>query len=105
MTVGDVHRAQRAQVDDLGLDAVLRELVGGAQRIGHADAEGDDGHVAAGAGNAGLADRHQPIVDLRHIEGAAVKDLVLEEDHRVGIADRRFEQALGVGRGIGLRRP
>ena len=38
---------------------------------------------------------------LRHLEALAVEDLVLEEDDRVGIADRGLEQALGVGRRIG----
>ena len=36
-----------------------------------------------------------------HREALAVDHLVLEEDHRIGIADRRFEQALGVGGGVG----
>ena len=51
----------------------------------------------AGAGDARLADRHEPIVELRHVEMLAVEDFVFEENHRIGIADRRFEQALGVG--------
>ena len=34
-------------------------------------------------------------------EGLAVENFVLKEDHRVGIADRRLQQALGVGRGVG----
>ncbi len=32
-----------------------------------------------------------------HVEGLAVEDLVLEEDHRVRVADGGAEQALGVG--------
>jgi len=34
---------------------------------------------------------------FRHVERLAVEDFVLEEDHRIGIADRGLEQALGVG--------
>ena len=30
-------------------------------------------------------------------EGVAVEDFVFQEDHRIGIADRGLEQALGVG--------
>jgi hypothetical protein len=48
-----------------------------------------------------LADRHDEVVELRHVAGVAVEDLVLEEDHRVRIADRGLEQALGVGGRIG----
>ena len=98
---GAVHRTDRAQVDHLRLDALLGERLGRLQGVGHADGEGDDGDVLAGAVNARLADRQDEVVDLRHREGLAVENLVLEEDHRVGIADRRLEQALRVGGGVG----
>ena len=39
-----------------GLDAFLGQSLGGAERIGHADAEGDDGDILANAGDARLAD-------------------------------------------------
>ena len=74
----------------------------GLHRIGHADAEGDDGDVLARLVDARLADRQHEIVELRHVEGLAVEDLVLEEDDRVRIADRGLEQALGVGGRVGL---
>ena len=60
-----------------------------------------DGDVGAGAADLGLADRHQPVLDVGHVELVAVEHLVLEEDHRVGVADRRLEQALGVGGVVG----
>ena len=50
--------------------------------------------------DARLADGQHEIVDLGHREGAAIDDLVFQEDHRIGIADRGLEQALGVGGGI-----
>jgi hypothetical protein len=53
----------------------------------------------SGSGAAGAADRQHVVVELRHRRGDAVEDLVLEEDHRIGIADRRLEQTLGIGRG------
>src|SRR5262249_58707065 len=40
------------------------------------------------------------VVELRHRKAVAVEDLVLQEDDRVGIADCRLEQALGVGGGV-----
>ena len=61
--------------------------------------------MLAGARDPRLADRHDPVLDLRHFEALAVENLVLEEDHRIGIADRRLEQALGIGRRIGQRPP
>ncbi len=97
----DVHRAERAQVDHLGLDALLLKLLRGLEGIGHADAIGDDGDVLALAVDARLADRHGEVVELRHRERLSVKNLVFEEDHRVRIADGALEQALGVGRHVG----
>ena len=47
-TIGlGVHRAERAQVDHLGLDALLGEFFGGLERVGHAHRPGDDGDVLA----------------------------------------------------------
>ena len=100
-TVVDVHRAERAQVDHLGIDALLGEFLGRLERVGHADRPGDDRDVLAGPGDARLADRQHEVVELRAPARLAVEDLVLEEDHRVGIADRGLEQPLGVGRGVG----
>ena len=45
ITVVGVHRPERAQVDDLGRNPLLGELLGGLQRVGHADAEADDRQV------------------------------------------------------------
>ncbi len=58
--------------------------------------------MAAGAGHAGLADGQNPVIHLRHIEGLAVEDLVLEEDDRVFVADRGLQEALRIRCGIGL---
>ncbi len=46
----------------------------------------------------GAADRHDEVLIGRTIEGVAVEDLVLQHDHRIGIANRRPQQPLGVGR-------
>ena len=43
----EIERPERAQVDDLGLDAVAGKLLGGLERVGHALAGGHDRHVAA----------------------------------------------------------
>ncbi len=80
----------------------LGQLVGGFEGIGHADAPGDDGHVIAFAPDTGLAEGNGEIIHLGHVEGLAVEDLVFKEDDRVRVADRGFQQALGVGCRIGL---
>ncbi len=92
-----VHRADGAEIDDLGLDAFLGEFFGGLQRVGHAHRPGDDGDVLALAHHARLADRHDIVVELRHFAGVAVEHLVLEEDDGIGIADRGLQEALVVG--------
>ena len=57
----------------------------------------DDGRVAAGALDVGRSERHQR-VGLRHLARDAVESAVLEDQHRIGVADRGLEQAAGVGR-------
>jgi hypothetical protein len=61
------------------------------ERVSHAARIGDDGHVAAGAGDARFADGDDEIVELRNLEALAIEQLVLEEDHRRRIADRSLE--------------
>ncbi len=97
----DVERADRAQVDHLGRDAVLGERVGRLERPLDHQAEGDDGDVGALAQHLRPADRQHEVLELRHLEGLAVEDLVFEEHDRIGIADRGLEQALGIGRRVG----
>jgi hypothetical protein len=72
----EVHRPDGAQIDDLGVDAELGEFRLRLDQIGHADAEGDQCHVLAWLVDARLADRQHEIVELRHVEGLAVEDLV-----------------------------
>ena len=47
-----------------------------------------------------LADGEDEVVELRHLEALAVEDLVLEEHDGSRIADRRLQEALGVGCGV-----
>ena len=49
-----IERRERPQIDDLGLDPFLRQRLGGVERDVHHRAEGDDGHVAAGAATIAL---------------------------------------------------
>ena len=92
----DIERPDCAQVDHFGLDAVLGQLVGRLERLGDHDRECHDGDVGALALDLGLADRQHEIIVVRQLETVAVEQLVLQEDDRVGIADRRLQQALGV---------
>lgn len=65
-----------AQVDNLGLDAVLLlELGGGSQGLADAAGEGDDGQVLAGTLNLGLANGQDEVAllgGLAHGEGLTV---------------------------------
>ena len=54
----EVDRRQRAQVDDLERDSLLRADSGGFQRGGHHGAVGGDGDVGALADDAGTVQRH-----------------------------------------------
>lgn len=96
----DVEGLDGAQVNDLGLDAVvLLEVLGGNQGLADAAGEGDNGQVGAGALNLGLAKGNDKVVllgGLGHGEGLAVEELVLEDDDGVGVANGSLHQALGV---------
>lgn len=96
----EVEGLDGAQVEDLGLDAVvLLEVLGGDEGLAHAARHGDDGQVLAGALDLGLAEGDDEVAllgGLAHGEGLAVHELVLEDDGGVGVADGGLEQALCV---------
>src|SRR3546814_7127717 len=77
-----VERAQGAQVDDLGLDSLARQRVGGFERERDADRIADDGDVAPFAHDPGLADRQHEILGIGHVEAAAIEQLVFQEEDR-----------------------
>ena len=97
-----IQRAQRAGIDHLDADALPLQLGGGAQRPGHHGLGSHQGDVGAGPLDHGLADG-DGIGRLRHGHRLGqVKQLVLEENHRVVVPDGGGQQPLGlVGRGGG----
>src|SRR5215470_7947568 len=96
-----VHGLERAQIYDLGADLVFGQFIGRLERVGHTHRPGDDGHVGAGARDLRLADGHEMIVELGYRKALPIKDFIFEKDNGIGVADRGFEQALGVGGGMG----
>src|ERR671912_1457190 len=95
-----VEGPQRAQVYYLGFEALLRECVRGPQAQVDLAAVCDERHVRALAGDAGLAERYCVIalfdLALRTVQGAG-----FQEDHGVGVPDRREHHALDIVRGHG----
>src|SRR5918995_6653206 len=89
---------ERTQVYNLRLEAVLRERIRGPQAQVDLSAVGYQGNVRALAGDAGFAEGYcvVPVFDLalRPVKGAG-----FQEDHRVGVPDRRWHHALDVVRG------
>mmetsp|Transcript_7939 Transcript_7939/g.32156 ORF Transcript_7939/g.32156 Transcript_7939/m.32156 type:complete len:421 (+) Transcript_7939:335-1597(+) len=99
-----VQRAQGPEVDHLGLDTLLRELI--RRVFAEADhlAEAHQRDVRAGPHDESLADGRHVVGGQRllaHRERLAVHQLVLEEDDGVRVANRGFEQAPGVLRVVG----
>ncbi len=70
--------------------------LGGFQRGVHHGRISNDAEVATFAGDARLAQRHDVIFRRNFFFDAAIKIFVLEEDDRIVVADRRFDQTLGV---------
>src|SRR5215218_11000518 len=93
-----IERPQGPEIYNLGLEAVLRQRVRGPQAQVDLAAVGYEGDVGALAGDAGLAEGHSvvPVFDLAF---GAIKGAGFEEDHGVGVPDRREHHALDVVRG------
>src|SRR6267143_1404186 len=87
---------QRPQVEHFGRHVVLRELLRrlqcDAQRLRMAHQR----HVAALALDVGAPDRDD-VLTVGHLALEVVQHFAFEHDHRVVVADGRFEQALRVG--------
>ena len=75
-------------------------FVGRLERARHHQRERQDGGVLAGAHDLGGAERVDDLA-VRHLALGRIERLVLEEDHRIGIAHRRREQPDHVARGRG----
>ena len=97
---GHVEGDEAAQVDHRGLDALGGEPLGRGHRPRHHQTER---HDRAGAALAEHLRRAEAVDDLAvgHVVLRRVEPLVLEEQHRVGIADRGRHQTDDVG---GVRR-
>jgi hypothetical protein len=91
----DVQRADGPHVEDLALDAVLGEPLRGVGAEVHGAAPRDQRHRVAGADLAGAAEGDVVLL-LGDVGLVAQHALALEEEDRVGVADRGLEQALGV---------
>src|SRR5215213_9343317 len=95
-----IKRPQRPQVYDLRLETFLGERIRGPQAQVDLPAVGYQGDVRALAGDAGFAEGYcvVPVFDLalRPVQGTG-----FQEDHRVGVPDRREHHALDVVRGHG----
>src|SRR3546814_10674394 len=63
-----VERPEAAQVDDLGVDTLGGQLLRCLQRLADHDREGGDGDVLARPRDPRLADRHRPVLAVRHLE-------------------------------------
>src|SRR6056297_1194178 len=102
---GVVEGPERAQVDHLGLDAVLRKLLGGVERLEERAAVGDEAYIGTLAAHCRAVDIDgtRRLVDLA---GHVVEHDVLENEHGVGVLERRPEHSARVlqrGRGEHLQ--
>ena len=90
-----IERREGARVDEIGGDAVGRECIERLLGERHHTADRDHRDMLALAHERRFAERDR-VVALRDRAFARVERLVLEEHHRVVVADRREHQALGI---------
>ena len=95
LSSGDVVRGSTTVQLTPALGQVVSRLVGEV----HHSPEGDNGRIVALAGDVRLAEGNG-VGLVRHLDLLVVHGLVLEEDHRIVVADRLDQQALGL---IGAR--
>jgi len=93
-----VQRPQRPEVHHLRVDPFGGQDVGRLERDPHGFGETHHGDVAPGAPHHALAEGHK-VLPVGHLAGPGVHQLRLQEDHRVVVPDRAFEEPLGVVRG------
>src|SRR5690606_20780513 len=92
---GEVQRAQGGHVDHLGADALGGQRLGGFQRLLHLRAPGDQGHVGALAQHEAHVQRQRLAIVYHQFLVLAVDALGLHVDHRIRVADRRQQHAVG----------
>lgn len=95
------------EVDDLGgADSLLLEELGGLEGETDGARVGDDGNVCTGLLDLGLADLDDKVLGeggLGHGEGDSVHQLVLEDDHGVGVTDSSLFSRNGIEESVSLR--
>ena len=92
-----VERHQAAHVDDGRIDVHRIEPLRGLHRLGDHGSQRDNGAMLALPQHFRRAQRLDMLA-VGHLALGAVERLLLEEQHRVRVANGRRQQALGVGR-------
>lgn len=91
----EVQRAQRGHVDDFGTDAFAGECVGRFQRFLDLRAPGHQGDIGAVAQHEAHIQRQRLPIVGHHFLVLAIDGLGLHVDHRIRVADRGQQQAIG----------
>lgn len=96
----NVERTDGAKIDDLdGGNALLFKAFSGLNGEADGPRVGDDGEVGALTLDLGLADGDEEILGLSglgEVEGGTVHELILQDNHGVGITDGGLEETLAV---------
>ena len=90
-----VERRGGARIEHGAGDAFARQCLGGFGGHMHHAAEGDDQRVVALAHDVRLGERNR-VAAIRDLALGVVEQLVLQEDHRIVVADRLDQQPLRV---------
>ena len=92
-----VNGLERAQINDLGADAILLQALRGLEAQVHAEVVADEGDVGAAAHDLRAFQRAEELVvgdGFLHV----VHALVFDHDHRIVAAHRRLQHAAGIER-------
>src|SRR3546814_10170267 len=89
------------RISDWSSDVCSSELLGGFKRQADTNGTTYQSDILAWPYNPRLADGQDKIVKRGNIETAAIVQFVFTKYHRIGPADRCFQQTLGIRRIIG----
>src|SRR6185312_11353632 len=93
-----VERPQSTQVDEFCVDTLGGKLLRSLEYEADANRMRHQRYILARFHDARLADGYDKVLEFGHRERAPIRNLVLEKNHRIRIADGSFEETLCIGR-------
>lgn len=97
----NINRENGEKVNDLKINEMKGKILRWIKGIGNEDEEREDCWIIEMIVDKRIEDRKKEIIKIRKIEMMEVENLILKEDERIRIEDRRIEKEIRIGWSIG----